>query len=133
MKTTRTIDGMIDRVWEPDPIITEAVLDGRRRLRDLSTEDAEWAVATMSVMGRTVTTIAELLGCTPRHVKRIRARDTTQLMIAYAIERQMRLDAESRAAEATRTARRATAELERATGRADRLEREALTRRPRVA
>ena len=30
-------------------------------------------------------------------------------------------------------ARRATAELERATGRADRLEREAFTRRPRVA
>ncbi len=87
----------------------------------------------MSVMGRTVTTIAELLGCTPRHVKRIRARGTTQLMIGYAIERQMRLDAESRAAEATRTARRATAELERATGRADRLEREAFTRRPRVA
>lgn len=96
--------------WEPDPVVTEAVLQGRRRIGDLSTEDTNWVVAELSARRRTVAEIARALGCTPRHVKRVRARPVVRVMRAFAEERARAVGCERRAVDAESMARRVVAE-----------------------
>lgn len=88
--------------WNPDFAVPEEVLAGRLRLGDLSREDACWAVADLTARGYTSDVIADFLGCTRRHVKRIRARVEVQVMIAFASERVRRVEAERREVEARR-------------------------------
>lgn len=109
--------GDADGWWEPDPVVTEAVLQGRMRIGDLSTEDTNWVVAELSSRRRTVAEIARALGCTPRHVKRVRARPVVRVMRAFAEERARAVGCERRALDAEAMARRVVAErdaLERA-------------------
>lgn len=96
--------------WEPDPVVTEQVLQGRRRIGDLSTEDTNWVVAELSARRRTVAEIARALGCTPRHVKRVRARPVVRVMRAFAEERARAVGCERRAVDAESMARRVVAE-----------------------
>lgn len=96
--------------WEPDPVVTEQVLQGRRRIADLSTEDTNWVVAELSARRRTVAEIARALGCTPRHVKRVRARPVVRVMRAFAEERARAVGCERRAVDAESMARRVVAE-----------------------
>ena len=103
--------------WEPDPVVTEQVLQGRRRIADLSTDDTNWVVAELSARAHTVSEIARALGCTPRHVKRVRARPVVRVMRAFAEERARAVGCERRALDAEAVARRVGAErdaLERA-------------------
>lgn len=62
-------------------------MTGRLALADLSPLDAEWAVADLSRRGHTVAELAQWLRCSPRHVKRIRARESVRLMEAYSLQR----------------------------------------------
>ena len=91
-------------------MVTEQVLQGRRRIADLSTEDTNWVVAELSARRRTVAEIARALGCTPRHVKRVRARPVVRVMRAFAEERARAVGCERRALDAEAMARRVVAE-----------------------
>lgn len=92
--------------WEPDTALTEEVLAGRRRLACLSRDESQWVVADLTARGYSSDVIGSMLGCTRRHVKRIRARVEVQVMIAFASERVARVQAEAREAEALRVAYR---------------------------
>lgn len=92
--------------WEPDPALTEEVLSGCRVLSGLERVEAQWVVADLTARGYSSDIIGAMLGCTRRHVKRIRARIEVQVMIAFAAERVARMQAQAREAEALRVAYR---------------------------
>lgn len=117
--------------WEPDPATTEAVIQGRLRIGDLAEGDKAWVVADLSGAGWAVADIARALGCTPRHVKRMRARREVQVMAAFRVMRSRCQAAESKALEAQAFAARAGREREAAAARADALERDLFTARAR--
>ena len=66
------------------------MLDGRKGYRDLSPEDARWAVADLSARGYSLSQIAGWLQCSERHLKRLRAELATQVMITFAEDRNRR-------------------------------------------
>ena len=96
--------------FRPDEMLTEQVIDGRLRLWDLGSEDSSWVVADLSARGYTVHAISEMLGCTMRHVKRMRASSAVKIMVALAGERAARVESERRCADALSFAHRAEAE-----------------------
>lgn len=71
--------------WVPDVVLPEAVIAGRVRLADMASEDACYVVAELSRRGESVQQIADRLGCTPRHAKRIRAQALTQALGQWAV------------------------------------------------
>lgn len=105
--------------FSPDEMLTEQVIDGRLRLWDLGSEDASWVVADLSARGYTVNAISEMLGCTMRHVKRMRASWAVKVMVALAVERVARMEAERRCSDALAFAHRADAERREAVERAE--------------
>lgn len=66
--------------WEPDPVVLDAVMDGRLAFRDLDLDSQSWVVAELSERGLTTLLISEKLKCSQRQVKRVRARTLTQQM-----------------------------------------------------
>lgn len=73
--------------WVPDDMITDAVSHGRVMGRDLAPEDERWVVASLSEKGWSSREIADRLGRTPRHVKRLRAEVLVQVMRLLIAER----------------------------------------------
>lgn len=74
--------------WIPDEAVVDAVLDGRKEYADLGREDSRWVVASLTHRGYSVAEIAEWLRCSTRQVKRVRAELVTQVMGAFAAERE---------------------------------------------
>jgi len=66
--------------WEPDKEVLEATLSGRYKLADMTTADRCWVIAELSEMGWSTLRISQVLRCTQRHVKRLRANVLTQYM-----------------------------------------------------
>lgn len=73
--------------WVPDDMITDAVSHGRMAGRDLAPEDERWVVAELSEKGWSTRDIADRLGRTQRHVKRLRAEVLVQVMRLLIAER----------------------------------------------
>ena len=77
--------------WVADEMLPEVVVAGRMRLDDLSADDAAYVVARLTRQGASVREIAGRLGCTERHVKRIRAGAAVQLQL-QVWEREREID-----------------------------------------
>lgn len=114
---------VIDDGMGPDPAATEAVIQGRMRIGDLGDTDKEWVVADLSAGGWTVAEIARAMGCTPRHVKRMRARPIVQVMVGFLRMRAACQMAESKLADAQAHAVAAGRQRRVAEARAEDLER----------
>lgn len=67
--------------WEPDTVVVDAVIEGRRTLPNLGTEDRAVVVAELSCRGESVEMIANRLDCSTRVVKRVRAWPLTRTLI----------------------------------------------------
>lgn len=66
--------------WEPDEEVLCAVIDGRYRLADMDETEQCWVVAELSERGWSTLRISEVMRCSQRHVKRLRAKVLTQYM-----------------------------------------------------
>lgn len=76
--------------WVADEILPEVVVAGRMRLDDLGADDAAYVVARLTRQGASVREIAGRLGCTERHVKRIRAGALVQTLLeSWAKDREI--------------------------------------------
>lgn len=67
--------------WEPDDQLIPACRAGGRSMADLDTPDRCWAVAGMTRAGLTAETIADLLDCSLRLVKSVRAEPMTAVCL----------------------------------------------------
>src|SRR5690625_4334351 len=67
--------------WQPDFTVVDAVIDGRRTLRDLAEVDRAVVVAQLTERGETVATIASRLDCSTRMVKRVRSWSLTRAIM----------------------------------------------------
>lgn len=71
--------------WEPDAQLVAAALAGGRSarpLRDLGPPDRSWVVAGLTAAGLTADEIADILDCSLRSIRTVRAEDMTQVCIA---------------------------------------------------
>lgn len=90
------------QAWNPDPMVTESVIDGRRDYYNLGVEDRRWVVADLTHRGYSAARIGEWLGCSMRQVKRLRAELVTQVMMAL-VDQVREAEAAHRSAAALRS------------------------------
>lgn len=77
----RNVTNRLTTGWEPDTAVVDAVVEGRRTLPKLDTEDRAVVVAELSCRGESVEMIANRLECSTRVVKRVRAWPLTRTLI----------------------------------------------------
>lgn len=109
---TATQEAHYAHAWEPDWHIVDAVITRRKALPDLDATDRCVVVAGLTYRGRSVSEIADHLGCCTRVVKRLRAQPLTAALTQCLAAEQRADEAERRALAQTAAHDRTTAELE---------------------
>lgn len=76
----------VDGRWEPDEQLIASARNGGRRMADLSAADRCWAVAGLTRLGLTAAETADLLDCSLRLVRTVRADPMTLVCLLYQNE-----------------------------------------------